>query len=259
MQTVTDNKTYYLDATDKFHLFGQVSVRTLNGEARVINFKEKSLWVKLKPKYRFSTNISAKLTLDKEATFTGNLVIKRDGYYASTQRKKISLLSEATYLEGFEDEKENIEVDNYSVKNIDNLKKPIQENFTIRLDMKESLGNKIRINPFLFDRIRQNPFKLKERNYPVDYAYSRIRNYFLSLEIPENYSIVKLPADKAISLPNNGGNFILKTIKNGNNINIITKFKIAKQSYSVEEYYALKEFYKQIIILENGYIILEKK
>lgn len=259
VQTVTDNKTYYLDATDKFHPFGQVSVRTLNGEARVINFKEKSLWVKLKPKYRFSTNISAKLTLDKEATFTGNLVIKRDGYYASTQRKKISLLSEATYLEGFEDEKENIEVDNYSVKNIDNLKKPIQENFTIRLDMKESLGNKIRINPFLFDRIRQNPFKLKERNYPVDYAYSRIRNYFLSLEIPENYSIVKLPADKAISLPNNGGNFILKTIKNGNNINIITKFKIAKQSYSVEEYYALKEFYKQIIILENGYIILEKK
>ena len=259
VQTVIDNKTYYLDATDKFHPFGQVPVRTLNGEARVINFKEKSLWVKLKPKYRSSTNISAKLSLDEEATFTGNLIIRRGGYYASAQRKKISLLSEDNYLEDFEDENENIEVDDYNVENIDDLKKTINENFTIRLNMDESLGNKIRINPFLFDRIKQNPFKLKERSYPVDFAYSRISNNFLSLEIPENYSIVKLPEDKAISLPNNGGNFILKTKKKGNNINIITRLKIAKEHYSVEEYYALKEFYKQIIISESGYIILEKK
>ena len=259
VQTVIDNKTYYLDATDKFHPFGQVPVRTLNGEARVINFKEKSLWVKLKPKYRSSTNISAKLSLDEEATFTGNLIIRRGGYYASAQRKKISLLSEDNYLEDFEDENENIEVDDYNVENIDDLKKTINENFTIRLNMDESLGNKIRINPFLFDRIKQNPFKLKERSYPVDFAYSRISNYFLSLEIPENYSIVKLPEDKAISLPNNGGNFILKTKKKGNNINIITRLKIAKEHYSVKEYYALKEFYKQIIISESGYIILEKK
>jgi hypothetical protein len=124
--------------------------------------------------------------------------------------------------------------------------------------MDEVLGNKIRINPFLFNRIKQNPFKLKERNYPVDFGYIRLNNFYLSLTIPENYTIVNLPEDKAISLPNNGGRFILKTIKKGNTITVLTRMQISKKIFSVEEYYALKEFYKQIIISENGYIILEK-
>ena len=121
------------------------------------------------------------------------------------------------------------------------------------------MGNKIRINPFLFNRIKENPFKLKERNYPVDFAHSRSNNYYLNLEIPENYNILKLPENKAISLPNKDGSFILKTVKKGNTITIYLRLNIIKSYYSSEEYYALKELYKQIIISESGYIILEKK
>ena len=125
--------------------------------------------------------------------------------------------------------------------------------------MNESLGNKIRINPFLFNRIKQNPFQLKHRYYPVDFGYSRRDNYYLTLEIPTDYKIIKLPKDKAISLPNNGGNFIVKTIQKGNYINILTRLNIAKKYYSVNDYYALKEFYKQIIISESDYIKKKKK
>ncbi|WP_158837390.1 transglutaminase domain-containing protein [Polaribacter sp. L3A8] len=259
VQAIIDGKYYYLDATEKYIPFGEVPVRTLNGEARVINYKDKSFWVTLKPKNQSSINISAKLTLDEEGAFLGYLRIRRDGYFASKQRKKISLKSEENYLEDFEAKNENIEVEDYKVKNLDALDKNLEENFTIRLEMNESLGNKIRINPFLFDRLKQNPFKLKERNYPVDFGYSRRNNYYLTLEIPENYTIIKLPENKAISLPNNGGNFILKTIQKGNTISLLVRLNISKKDYSVQEYYALKEFYKQIIILESGYIILEKK
>jgi len=125
--------------------------------------------------------------------------------------------------------------------------------------MTESLGNEIRINPFLFDRIEENPFKLKERNYPIDFAHPRKNNYYLRLEIPETYNIVKLPDNKAFSLPNNGGSFILKTVKKGNIITVIVRLNILKSSYPATDYYALKEFYKQIIISESGYIFLEKK
>ncbi|MGJ8759343.1 MAG: transglutaminase domain-containing protein [Polaribacter sp.] len=258
VQAVIDGTSYFLDATDKFIPFGEVPYRVLNGEARIINFKEESSWVTLKPKYRSSLNINSSLTLDEEGVFTGSLMMIRNGLLATEQRKKISLTNEDGYLENFEAKYPNLEVDEYERDNLENLDKKLQEKFTIRLEMDEVLGNKIRINPFLFNRIKQNPFKLKERNYPVDFGYARLNNFYLSLTIPENYTIVNLPKDKAISLPNKGGRFILKTVKKGNTITVLTRMQISKKIFSVAEYYALKEFYKQIIISESGYIILEK-
>ena len=197
--------------------------------------------------------------MNEDGLFTGNLMVRRTGYSASKQRKTISLKSEEDYLEDFEAKNQDIEVDDYKVKKLDSLDKPLQEYFKVRLETNENLTNKIRINPFIFDQIKENPFKLKERNYPVDFAYTRRSNYYLNLTIPENYKIVKLPENKAISLPNKGGRFILNTVQKGNLIRLSVRLNILKTHYSVEEYYALKEFYKQIIISESGYIILEKK
>ena len=259
VKTVIDEQTYYLDATDKFLPFGQVPVRTLNGEARIINYKKESSWIKLKPKYNTSVSTITKLDLNEDGVFTGDLMIRKTGYLASKQRKIISLKSEEDYLENFETKNQDIEVENYNVKQLDILDKPLQEIFKVRFETNENLGTKIRINPFLFDQIKKNPFKLKERNYPVDFAFTKRSNYYLSLTIPEKYTIIKLPENKAISLPNKGGSFILNTVKKGNLITISVRMSILKSHYSVQEYYALKEFYKQIIISESAYITLERK
>jgi hypothetical protein len=258
VKTVIDENTYYLDATNKFLPFGQVPVRTLNGEARIINYKKNSSWVKLKPKFKSSVSMSAKLDLNEDGLFTGYLMVRRTGYSASKLRKTISLKSEEDYLEDFETKNKDIEVEDYKVKELDSFDKPLQETFKVKFETNENLGNKIRVNPFLFDQIKKNPFKLKERNYPVDFAYTRRSNYYLNLTIPENYTIVKLPENKAILLPNKGGRFILNTVQKGNTITISVRLNILKTYYSVEEYYALKEFYKQIIIAESSYLILEK-
>ncbi|MCL7754190.1 DUF3858 domain-containing protein [Polaribacter sp. Z022] len=258
VKTVIDDKEYFLDATDKFLPFGELPVRTLNGEAREINFKEKSTWVLLKPKYKSLVNVVAKLNLTQEGVFEGNLIINKSGYFASNQRKKISSRSEDDYLEDFEAKNIDVEVEDYNVKNLTNLDKTLNELFKIRIEMNEELGNKIRINPFIFDRVSNNPFKLKERNYPVDFAYSRYKNYYLNLEIPDNYKIVSLPKKKAISLPNKGGKFTLNIVQRNNIINISSRIHISKSIFSSEDYFALKEFYKQIILSEKGDIILEK-
>lgn len=259
VKTTIDDKIYYLDATNKFLPFGQVPIRTLNGEARIISFKEKSSWLVLKPKYKSTINVSTKLSLDEEGSFSGDVIIRRNGYAASKQRETISIKNKEDYLEDFEAQNENLEVEDYEAKNLNILDKPLEERYKINLETNEELANKIRINPFLFNRIKENPFKLKERNYPVDFGYARKTNYYLNLKIPENYSISKLPENKAISLPNKGGVFILKTVKKENVINISVRINILKSHYSAEEYHILKEFYKQIIISESGYIILEKK
>lgn len=39
---------------------------------------------------------------------------------------------------------------------------------------------------------------------------------------------------------------------------LILRFSIQKRTYSNEEYFALKEYFKQIVIAENADIVLEK-
>jgi hypothetical protein len=162
-------------------------------------------------------------------------------------------------LNEFESEYPDIEIEEYLVQFEKEIEKSIQESFNITIFKSNQLKNKVRINPFFFDRIKENPFKLKERTYPVDFAYPRKSNYYLSLEIPENYKITQLPKDIAFALPNNGGRFVLQISKKNNSIILILRFSIQKRTYSSEEYFALKEYFKQIVIAENADIVLEKK
>ena len=259
VKTVIDNQSYYLDATDHFLPFGQVPFKTLNGEARVINFKDESNWVTLKPRFKSSKSVRASLILNEDAEFTGNLTINRDGYFGSEQRKIITSKSEDDYLEAFESNNPNIEIEEYKNINLDSLEKSLGENFKVNISLNDELTNITRINPFFFLRTKENPFKLEERNYPVNFGYPSKNNYYLRLKIPENYKITQLPKDLSIALPNKGGHYILKTSANENIITVFFRYSINRKEYSVNEYYYLKEFYKQIIIAENSYIILEKK
>jgi hypothetical protein len=254
-----DKKDYYLDASSKYLPFGQLPIRTLNGEARVIRPKLESSWVVLKPKFKSFRSTSVKLSLNPEGEFTGTLKVARNGYFAATKREAISLKNEESYLEDFENQHVNIEVDDYSLTYEKDLEKPLKEAYKIKISLDEGLGNKKRINPFFFDRLKENPFKLNERKYPVDFGYSKKMNYYLNLEIPEGYKISQLPKDIAIGLPNKNGSFFLNAVKENNTIKINVRMTIKNKSFSADEYFALKEFYKQIIIAESSYIIIEKK
>lgn len=200
-----------------------------------------------------------KLQLNEAEEFEGVLRISRTGYYAINQRKKLSSMSEESYLENFETKYIDTEVDSIEVKNFDKLDKPLSEVFQIKIIKDDAFTDKIRINPILFNRLERNPFRLKERKFPVDFGYPRKQTYTLNLVIPDGYTIAQLPKKVAISLPENGGLFIYKTVANDKFIRINVRLNISKSIFSNEEYFALKEFYKQIIIAENSQIILKKK
>ncbi|MDB0613409.1 hypothetical protein PL371_16385 [Tenacibaculum maritimum] len=61
-----------------------------------------------------------------------------------------------------------------------------------------------------------------------------------------------------VNLPNNGGTFIYQMNSSGNTIMLIFKFILHKRRFSNNEYFYLKEFYKQLIDKQNEYIELER-
>jgi len=228
VQVIIDNKEYYLDATNKFLPFGEIPVRCLNGQARLINYSEESNWITLKPIKKSIKNISTKLILNDDGDFEGQLKINRQGYEALQQRETLAKYTEDSYLESFEEKYTDIEVNDYQVDFEKELDKQLEEVFDIKILSTSNLSNKVRINPFFFDRLKQNPFKLKERSYPINFGYFRANNFSLSLTFPKEYKVTQLPKSKAFSLPNNGGLFSMNSTLKENTIIIYVRFNIKR-------------------------------
>ncbi len=258
IKTVVDGKTYFLDATDKFSFFGQIPMRCLNGEGRVLDFKKGSYWEKIAPILTTKTNIRAYLTLNEKAEVKGKITVEKKGYHASENREKISFMNQDDYLERLEATTIDFEIEDFDIKNLNDKEESLLEIFKFQSDSNEESPSSLRINPFLYFRINENPFKLEERNYPVDFGYPKTYTYSMSVNIPKGYVVDKIPETQGFKLPNNGGAFILKANKDDTKVVIHYRYQIKKKIYSKEEYYYLKEFFKKVIKVHTSYIEFTK-
>lgn len=259
VKAVIDDKSYFLDATDKKLAFGQIPFKCLNGDGRILDFENGSYWEPLKTKSLSIVSVQSELDFNDLNELEGELRITKSGYYALDERKDLDAMSDDEYLDDFETKNPNILVDEYEIENELDLDKPLKQKFGITLDHSYDNSSIIRINPFFFNKISKNPFKLDERTYDVDYGYPRTFLYTVKINIPPNtYNITKLPEKKGISLPNSGGNFMLNVSQSEDAIMITSRLYILKKTFSAAEYAYLKEFYNQIIKAEEAFIQLEK-
>lgn len=252
-----DDKTYLLDATDKKMPFGMLPFRTLNSYGRVMNFKKGSYWHQIQPKHNTQTRSSLKLKFNEEGILTGTLNTSNSGYRGLRQRSAFAKGSETQYLDALEENNLDLEVAEYANRNLNDIDKPFGETYQVEI-LKELDQKTLLINPFIIDRITENPFKLTERSYPVDFGFSQSDIYSLQLEIPEGYSVVSLPENVAIKLPDNGGIYTFNAGQKGTKISLISRIKLLRSVYSPTEYHYLKEFFNQIIKTHSSLITLEK-
>jgi hypothetical protein len=169
------------------------------------------------------------------------------------------LIHEEEYLSKKESRLVDFKVGDYKINYNRNLEKPINERFSLTSD--ESLYgiNEISIKPLLYSRVTINPFKLKERLYPVDFGYGRSIVKRISFEIPKGYKVTRLPEDVGVKLPGNGGSYLFKVQNKGNIINFYIKYQISKKVFTSNEYFYLKEFFKEIVKSQDADIIIEKR
>lgn len=257
VKAVINNKVYFLDATNKHLPFGMVEYLALNGDGRIMDFKNGSYWEPIQLSKRSSITIKAILEL-KDNVLSGDLIISNNGYFAVNTREKISNTSTDDFIDDFESEHPNLEIDSFEFENLNQNNKPLIQTSKVTFDDLNTENNFV-INPFLINKYTVNPFKLNERKFPVNYGYPTVNTYILSLKLPEGYVVDNLPKKKIIALPNKGGRF-MTTYKyaDNNTITVYSRISINKKSYSSDEYYYLKEFYNQIIKLHDTFIKIKK-
>ncbi|HET8829192.1 MAG TPA: DUF3857 domain-containing protein, partial [Pelobium sp.] len=214
-----DNESFLLDATDRDLPFGMLPFRCLNKEGRAIG-KDSCYWVNLIPDKKYKQVDFIQLKLDSSGNFTGKITIKTIDYQAFYKRKKIKeFASTDEYIENLDEKNPNLRVKNYTISNLDSLDLPLTEEYEVVINAFDSMDSKtLSINPFIFNKTTENPFKLKDRIYPIDFGAQKDFATVFQLEIPENYQVKLLPASVALKLPENNGRYIFKTEVLSNNL-----------------------------------------
>ncbi len=252
-----DNKAYLLDATDDFSPFGLLPFKVLNKYGRVLDFDKGSYWFNIPSNSSTYRRKKLLLTLNDDGNLTGTVNEINNGYFAKNKRELIYAKKEDKYLTNLENNNQNLVINSYKSENLDNLNQPFEEDFKVEINALETIGNNIYINPFV-DKYSENPFKLEQRNYPVDFGYKWKDTYLIKIEIPVNYVVKSVPKNVSFQLPDNGGSFVTKYTLKDNTVSIMSRILINKKFYPTSEYQNLKEFYNQIIKTQNSLITLEK-
>ena len=252
-----DNKSYLLDATNKQMPFAMLPFKTLNSYGRVMNFKKGSYWHNIISQHKSQVRTSLNLKLNDSGNLKGFMNTSNNGYLGLIKREKYNKTDEDEYLGVIEDKNQDLSIISYKNHNLNDLEKSFSEIFEIEIESNLN-KNTLLINPFILNRISENPFKLRERNYPVDFGYNHSNMFILQLEIPKGYSIKSLPENVAFKLPNNSGVYQFTITLKDQKISLLSRIKLFKSYFTPEEYPYLKEFYNQIIKTQKSLITLEK-
>jgi hypothetical protein len=260
-RATVNGTTYLLDATDPLLSFGLLPLKCLNDQGRVMSLDKPSYWINLVAEHRKNSTSSLDLTLQNDGKIKGTITTYSTGYQGYEKRKAIKKFNTIDeYVENLDEQLGKIKILKSEIHNLDSLELPLSETYEIEINAFDNMNHtRLAFNPFIFDRLITNPFKLNERNYPVDWGMPSDNRFILNMHLPENYVIENSPQELAIGLPNTGGKFITTFNGEGNSFTFSNMTQFNKSIYMPEEYPYLKEFYNKIISAEKAEIVFKKK
>lgn len=253
-------KLYLLDATEDYLPFGVLPERCINGQGIQFAYDGSISHINIQASQNYEVSTLCSFKINEDGSLFGNVDYRRTGYAGINARKKYDVKDvEEEMRKSFESKFPGVEIDSCSIVNKDSINNALLERYSVTLNSVAQLaGNMILINPAFIDRMEENPFKLADRMYPVDYGYPRSEMTVLSIELPEGYQVEAIPNPMQIALPDNGGVFVFKVQAFENRLQVMQKLAIDKSLFLPTEYQGLKVFYDHIVSKQNEQIILKK-
>ncbi len=247
-----------LDATSAFSTPNVLPFRTLNWVGRMIKKDGSSAEVGLYPKKNSTTKVFMNTTLTEDGTMEGKLRKVYSDHNAITFRSSY-VGKHDTYLEELEQDNGDMEIENFTVQNETDLGKSAIASYDFLLEEAvDVIGGKIYLSPLLFLGTSENPFKLENREFPVDFGYPTSSNYIISIKLPEGYQIESLPEPLSMVLPDTMGKFKYAIMNKGNMLQLNVANAINEPIILPNYYSALKEYFKKMIEKMNEKVVLSK-
>ena len=258
--TELNGRAILLDATDSLYTINMPRIDALNRRGVVLD-KKKPHWIDIIPQTGITNRILT-LEFDKNNNMSGNLQSRYKSYDALTERHN-SLTQEKfdeTIKKYFSDAQIDVKIDSASYINLKALDEPFNSAVYFKInDAVNVVGDIVYINPTVLFDYAKNPFKQKERKYPVDIPYPERKQFSVILKIPEGYEITDLPKSLKLTLIDDAATFQYAVSTTGQQVQYNIKLNINRLQYSAENYKPLKDFFDQVAAKVNEPIVLKKK
>jgi hypothetical protein len=255
-----DGKDYLMDPTEKYLPFGMLPERCLNNSGRTFNKAGEGRWVSLNSEKKDATLTVYDLSLADGLVLTGKMQKSRNGYSAFDFRKEFKeFASDENFINDMESNNSGLIIKDYKISNIDSLDQATLEDYDTEIKNRvENVNGLISINPYFYDQSTENPFKLENREYPVEFPYKINESIITKILVPENYVPEQIPKPVSIKLPDNDASATVSYSFSGNTLLVRYVMQINKLLFLPNEYELLREFYNQIIKTQAKPIILKQ-
>ncbi|CAM4357039.1 DUF3857 domain-containing protein [Zobellia nedashkovskayae] len=254
-----DGNLLLLDATNKYARPNLLPTRALNWYGKKIQKDGSSVSVNLFPYNLSEESVQLSVRLKENGSIEGKQRHTNKDYNAYLFRNKYANSVEDDYLEKLENKNHGMEISDYSIKNKDGKGKPILESYSFSLDNQaDVVGDKIYFSPLFHLTMNENPFKLEEREYPIDFTFPWREKYIVNITIPEGYEVTSLPENENLTMVDKIGGFQYQILDNGTTLQLRVDVKINQAVIPANYYNGLKELFKNIVEKQTEKVVLSK-
>lgn len=250
-----DNVPYLLDAKNDKRPYNLLPT-SVTGSMGLVIIKDRLVWTPIQNKGKNGVRKMVNIQVNDEG-YTGTITAQNQGFFAFDKRIDFDFDNLAHSIE----EKVFDEVDDVTVDTAYIRKDVLEESFDFTASFthrNNDSSDVIYLNPMLTEHIDSNPFKVKERTYPVDYEYAFDRSMVVNIQVPEGWQVDEVPQSILLRLPDQSVEFRRVVQASGNMVVISYKFAITKERFMPEEYQYLKQMYDQIVNYMSENIVLKK-
>lgn len=256
VQVRLNGKDILMDVTDPYLIPGLLPARCLSNTGYVLE-KDTVRAVSLRPN-KSMLFITVNAELSSSGLLKGTYAELSDSYNSLTDRSFLKLNNEKAYFDQYRKRYPDRELEHMMIENKDDPFKPYKVSFDFSESINLKPQGKTYVNPLLGMETTENPFKEKERLYPVDIGNPYELVVMTSLKIPEGYQIEEVPKALAIALPEKAGKYSYVIETENNTIKIKSRMLVANSFYAAEQYHNLREFYNTLIQKQAEQIVLKK-
>ncbi|NVK52436.1 MAG: hypothetical protein HWD85_05835 [Flavobacteriaceae bacterium] len=247
------------DASEVYSEPNVLPLRAITRQGRIVNPDGSSAWLDLTPNKYSLENSNLFVTFNDDFSVKGMLRTSYANSLALDYRNAKNHVKDEDLINKLE-ENYKIETEGFKVANKLMIGKPILRSFKFSgEDMVEEISGKIYVTPLLFLATTTNPFKLKERKFPVDFGVPLKYKISVSIQAPKGYKIESLPSSEVITISNEMCVYGYKVIAKGSKISVISQLQVNSPVVTPEFYNELKEFFNRMIKKQAEKIVFVKE
>ena len=248
-----------LDASEPYSMVNVLPEKELNWRGRLVMGDGTSDWVSLRPNSQARETTSLNVQFNDDFSVKGKVRQSMTSNIALRYRKKYALMSQDDHIKSIESGKGAIEVSEINFENASDITEPVKLSYNYELsDAIDDIGGKVYFSPMLFMATKENPFKLDERNYPIDFTMPILDKYVVNVEMPEGYKVEALPKSEIIDFKEGAAKFSYIAKENGKYLQFVINFDLKTSLIDPVDYGVFKQFFEKMIEKQAEQVVLTK-